>query len=426
MFNSCFLVLYLYNQPMKKKNLVILGAGFGGIYAYRSLSKKVFDEYKVTIIDRNNHFLFTPLLHEVATGSLGAFQVVEPIRSLINHKSFFIQSNVLSIDTDKKEITISDAVIPYDILISSLGSKNNYFNIPGAEQYCYTLKTLNDARKLKNRFIEQFERASRENNPEKRKQLLSFIIVGAGPTGVELAGETAELFFKTFEKYYHNFYCFDEVSLILLNGGQNILETFPKKLQTYAKKVLKKNHVQIKNNVYAIEVFENKIITNTDQEIFADTIIWTAGVSAHNLASEQDVFDTKKSRISVDEYLQVKNQDIFVVGDMARVQTHDGLGYPMTAQVAKQQGQLVGKNISRLLVGNNNLEKFVYKENGMLASLGNHNALASIFGITLYGSFAWFMWRTVYLLNFISWRKRFKIMLDWTIGLFTERDITFL
>ncbi|MGB0925152.1 MAG: NAD(P)/FAD-dependent oxidoreductase [Minisyncoccia bacterium] len=410
---------------MKKKNLVILGAGFGGMYAYKSLSKKVFDEYNVTIIDKNNHFLFTPLLHEVATGSLGALQVVEPIRALLRKNASFLQSEVIKIDTEKKEIITTDSVVSYDIVISALGAKNNYFNIPGTREYCYSLKTLRDAKKLKNRFIQQFECASREPDPEKRKQILSFAIVGAGPTGVELAGETADLFFNTFEKYYHDFYCFDEVSLFLVNGGSTILNTFPKKLQKHATKELKKNHVQIKNNTRVVEVSKNSLKTNTGEDISADTIVWTAGVSAQDLSCVGEVFDIQKTRISVDEYLQVKHKNIFVVGDMAHVSTKDGQGYPMTAQVAKQQGVLVGKNISRVLA-NKKPKKFTYNERGMLASLGNHNAIARIFGVTLYGPIAWFVWRTIYLVNFISWRKRFKIVLDWTVNLFSERDITYL
>ena len=411
---------------MKNKNIVILGAGFGGMYAYKNLSKKIFKDNTITLIDKNNHFLFTPLLHEVATGSLGMNQVVEPIRSLICRETNFIQSEIVSVDTDTKNIKTKKKTIPYDIVISCLGSRSHYFNTPGAQDYCYTLKSLDDAVALKRQFIKKFEEASHEEDKEKRKKILTFAIIGAGPTGVELAGDTADLFFQTFEKYYNNFYCISDVSLILINSNDTVLRMFNEKLGHYATRSLLKHGVILKNNLRVTEVKESSLLTHTGEEIYAETIIWAAGVSAESLKTKKDVFTLNKGKICVNEYLQAEGlEDFYVIGDMSLVNTLDGRGYPMTAQVAKQQGVLVAKNLNRIF-RNEGIKKFVYREKGILASLGNYDAVAFVFGVSFHGVFAWFMWRTIYLMNFISWRKRFKIMLDWTINLFSERDISHL
>ena len=409
---------------MKKKNIVILGAGFGGMYAYKTLSKKIFESDQITLVDKSNHFLFTPLLHEVATGSLGVNQVVEPIRSLICPKTHFLHSEIVSIDVKQKIVKTKKKNIPYDVLISSLGSRSHYYGVPGSAEYCYTLKSLKDAIRLKNQFIDKFEEASREEDMSRRKKILSFAIVGAGPTGVELAGEAVDLFFKTFEKYYNNFYCFKDVSLILINSNDRVLGMFNEKLGRYASTTLTKNNVIIRNNVKASEIKPQSLVTSEGEEIHAETIIWTAGVAAQPLVLEQGSFHLQKGRILVNEFMKAKGlEDFYVIGDMSFVETESGLSYPMTAQVAKQQGVLVGKNINREL-HRKKTKPFKYKERGLLASLGNYDAVAYVEGISFHGFFAWFMWRTVYLMNFISWRKKFKIMLDWTVNLFTERDIT--
>ena len=201
---------------------------------------------------------------------------------------------------------------------------------------------------------------------------------------------------------------------------------FNEKLGQYATRSLSKNGVILKNNMRVQEVKESSVITNTREEIHAETIIWTAGVSAEGLKTERQVFSLNKGKISVDQYMKaIGVDDVYVVGDMSYVATADGRGYPMTAQVAQQQGIWVAKNLNAIFNGNT-AKKFKYREKGILASLGNYDAVADISGFSFYGLFAWFMWRTIYLFNFISWRKRFKIMLDWTINLFSERDISHL
>ncbi len=408
---------------MKKKEIVILGAGFAGIATYLSLPKSVRKNHNITIINRENYFLFTPLIHELATGALNAYHVTEPIRSLIDSDTRFIQSTVTSIDIEGKEISLSLGKIPYDILVIALGSTTNFFNTIGAEKYAYTLKSLDDAKKLRNHFLDTFEAASLEADSSKRKEMLNFIIVGGGPTSVELAAEAAELFFDTFHEYYKNFINFDEISLSLINSGENLLQPFRKKFQKYAKHTLIKKQVKIVNNTRVSEITADGVVTADGKKIAAKTVVWAAGVMAYSLQCPLHLKEVKGC-LMVNDYLQISHyKDVFVLGDMAHVQTTDGRGLPMLAQVAKQQGIIAGKNIGRLVSGKK-LKKFKYKSRGNLVSLGQWHAIADLHLISFTGNFAWFVWRTIYLHNFASWRKRLKITLDWTINLFSERDIT--
>ena len=404
--------------------MVILGAGFGGMYTYTSLSRKCKKQYDITIINRTNHFLFTPLLHEVATGSLETFHIVEPIRSLIDSDTRFLQTDVLSVDTDKKIIMTRHGSVAYDMLISSLGSQTSFFNVPGAAEHSLVLKTLADAVHIKNMFIQKFEAASREPNKDIQKQLLSFVIIGSGPTGVELVGEAANLFFETFGTYYKHLYHPDDISLVLMSSHDTVLRSYKKILQTYAEKTLLGQHVHIKKNVRVVEVTPHGVVCDTGEVVTGHTVIWTGGVVPQILPDVSHNLVIKNHKIVVDEYMRAKNvSDVYVIGDMSYVEHESGSGYPMSAQVAKQQGRLLGKNLSAVHHGLP-LKKFIYKERGMLASLGNYAAVADIFGIPITGRLAWFIWRTIYIGQFISWRKRFRILFDWTIHICTPRDIT--
>lgn len=411
------------SSPKEKTHLVILGAGFGGVYTYKSLPTWVKNSCNITIVDKRNHFLFTPLLPEVAGASLDEHSIVEPIRDIVKKKVNFIQSTVVSVNTKTQTVELPDREISYDILVSALGSTTHFFGTPGAEEFAYTLKDLEDATRLRDRFIDTFEEASREQNELRRKQLLTFMVVGAGPTGVELTGEIADLFFSTFDKQYGNLNI-DEVQLLLVNGGDEVLGMFDKKLRVYAGTSLINDGVTLKNNVRVAEVTDSGVITTDGEVIKAHTVVWAAGVTANSLNCLCGSFDVERGRIHVTEKLLAKNtHNVFVVGDMGLFPTEDGRGLPMTAQIAKQQGVTTGKNIGRLLQ-EQSLQTFIYKEKGLLASLGSFDAVAQIKGVKLTGIVAWFMWRTIYLFNFASYKKRFKIMSDWTINLFSRRDTT--
>lgn len=407
-----------------KKDLVIVGGGFAGIATYRSLPRSVYQHYRITIIDKHNYFLFTPLLHEVATGSLEAQHVVESYEQILRPGDRIIESEVQGFDFENQMIRFNEREpMSYDIAVVALGSTTNFFGTPGAQEHSFLLKDLGDAQKLRNHFIDMFKRASEVDSETEQKEILSTLIIGGGPTGVELAAETAELFFHTFKNYYEGTMDISHASLTLVNAGESLLSPFSPASQYYAQKILREKGVTVLNKTFVKEVYEDSVLTGSDTTIKANTIVWAAGVDVQALETSSHL-ERKKNRVSVTNTLQLEHHDnVFFLGDMASVSGTGERGLPMLAQVAKQQGECTGKNIARL-IDDQPLHKFVFKRKGSLASLGRFQAIAEINGINFYGPLAWFIWRTVYLINFNSWSKRCKIMVDWTINLFSKRDIS--
>ncbi|MAQ77310.1 hypothetical protein CL684_02180 [Candidatus Campbellbacteria bacterium] len=405
----------------KSKHIVILGAGFGGYEAYKALPQWIHKEHTVTVIDKKNHFLFTPLLPEVAGSSLDQHSIVAPLRDILHKDTRFINKKVVKVNTDTQIVSLEGEDIEYDYLISALGAETFFYGTPGAEEHCLVLKHLEDAVAIRNICIDVFEQASQIESKEERAQLLSFMVVGAGPTGAELAGEMGELLFNTLLKQ-HPRITRDEVSLHIVNGGPRILQMFDESLSAYAQKSLEQNHIRISNNVRINEVQEGKAITAEGEALTAYTIIWTAGVSAIDLTCECGSFEKERGRIFTKRTLQAKNNDnVFVVGDMALFPTEDGRGLPMTAQVAHQQGECAGNNLVALMRGKE-LKEFTYKEKGLLASLGSFDAIGQVNGFKVKGVFAWLVWRSVYWILFGFWRKRIAILGEWIRNLFVPRD----
>lgn len=411
------------SAPLVRPHIVILGGGFGGINTYLSLPSSVKKKCKITIIDKQNHFLFTPLLPEVAGSSLKSHNIALPIKDALGASSNFIQDEVISVDLKKKTILLSEeGAIEYDYMVSALGANTFFFGTPGADKYARVFKSLQDAIDLKNRCIDLFQRASELSDKKEQKKLLTFMVIGGGPTGVEVATEIAELIHETLFKKYKNIDRKD-ISIMLVNGGDRVLQMFDTKLSDYAEKSLKKEHVTVLKNTRVTEIKEFSAITKDGTEIPAHTILWTAGVSAIDLNCTCGTFEKERGRIRVHKDLRVVgDDDTFVLGDMALYPTEDNRGLPMTAQVARQQGQLVAKNISALLRGQSTNE-FIYKEKGLLASLGSFNAIGQAGGMKFTGAFAWFMWRGVYLVLFNSWKKRFEIVGTWFKNFFVGKDI---
>lgn len=408
-----------------KKKCIILGFGFGGYHFYKNLSKNFKKEHDITVIDKRNYFLFTPLLHEVAAASLLPETIIEPIRHVIDRDTKFFQTKVKEIDPIKKRIYCTEGNYhEYDILIASTGSKISHFAVPGAESFSYNMKDLIRAQKLKGRIMDVFEKAVKISDSEKRKKSLSFVVVGAGPTGVEFAGELATLVYGTMDKYYYSLLCAEELSITLVNSSDQILKAFPKKLRTEAERILQKKKVEILNDFRVSEVGKDFVLAQGGEKIPSATTIWTAGTEVNSFDNSAEIFKSKNSRIFINEFFEVEDYgDIYMIGDMARLEGGDGKAMPSTAQVARMQGVHLAKNFNRRLLGKSQ-KKFVFREKGMLASLGRYAAIADIKGFQFYGLPAWFMWRTIYLLNFGSWRKRLRIMVDWTINLLTRRDIS--
>jgi NADH:ubiquinone reductase (H+-translocating) len=413
---------------MNVPHIVIIGGGFGGVYTARFLEPLVRKGLAdVTIVSRNNYFLFTPLLHEVATGALSPNSVTEPIREIFRGDNVhFIQAEVKTIDTEKKSIKTSLGQISYDYLVVGSGASTNYYGIPGAEKYSLQLKDLQDAVNIRNAIIKACEKAAATTDIEERRRLLSVAIVGGGATGVELATELVEFMKKTLCSYYHHA-CFDQgdMTVNLIATSTEVLPMFPPKIRTIALDELKKAGVvthlgMMVNEVMNHELKVKDVAAGTDSVMHAQTIIWVAGVAA----STWEIPNTEKergNRIKIDELLRVVGHpEIFSIGDTSGT-------LPMLAQVASQQARALARNIAAVIEKKPaHMKPFVYKPKGMLISLGQWSAAGEIYGHTFKGPLMWWMWRTIYLFNFHSWKKRFRIAAEWTMDIFSPRDISTL
>lgn len=409
-------------------NIVICGGGFGGLYVLNYLHR-YFHKNKsisVTLINEKNYFLFTPLLPEIATGSVSLDNGIEAIREIIKCCDFnFIHNRIVEINLQDKIVKTKDAIINFDYLVIALGSKNNFYNIKGAEEFSYTLKNIDDAIKLKNRFVHIFELASNKylsNSLADLKRMLTFVIVGGGATGVELAGEMNDLFYKTFIKFYHKD-IIDNTQIIIIEKNQEILTQFSQKLRSKARSILTYKNVKILNNVGVIEVKPNAIFLDNGESIPTQTVIWVAGVKANLPLIVGEINYDNRGSLLVNDFLQLPNyNNVFVVGDSCCF-INNQKPLPQLAQVATKQAYYVALNIKNL-INNKKPIKFFYKHSGDLISIGKFYALGDIKGIIISGFFAWLLWKGVYLSKMISFRDKIKTLVDWTLNLFLPRDIS--
>lgn len=412
---------------MPAHRIVILGAGFGGVETYLALRKAKRPNLDITLINKTNYFLFTPLLHEVATGGLGHHNVVEAVREIIGRDpASFLQAEIKDIDTAQRVVHTSAGDVSYDTLVIATGATTAYYGIPGAQEHGYVLKNLSDALRLRNRLIDLFEQAGQAKTASERKQILSFAVVGGGATGVETATEMADLFNDTFQRYYSGDFKRKEVSLSLVSADAELLMPFHPNLRRKALQVLQGEGINVKLKMQVKEVTPQGLTFADGTTLLATTVVWAAGVQPAMVPPAGFECDRGK-RIMVDEFLRVKGQDrVFALGDAACFHTDpapDARPLPMLAQVAVRQGPIVATNILRTL-DKQSLVPFTFKMKGSLVSLGRFQAAAQIGPLHLTGPLAWFIWRTVYFFNFHAWSKRFRIGADWFVNLFFPRDIT--
>ena len=425
-------------------HIVILGAGFAGIYAYLEFHKRYQNnkEIKVTLISERDEFVFIPLIHEVATGLLTTQGVTQPIRTLpVSPGSRFIEASVESVDLDKKEIRVtypnyakdhnksqSDLereVVSYDFLILAMGSETNYYDIPGAEEHTLPIKNLEDTKRIKNHLIERFEEADTLTSEDEIRRVLRFTIIGGGPTGVEMAGEFADLITDEIKKAFPRVYHY--ASIVIIQGAERLVPQMGPWFGRRVEKILyKKMKMRILLCARVTRVEPGKVYIGKDS-ISSDTIIWTAGVKARylDIASSLPVeFESKTKRIKVDSYLRLDNyRDVFVVGDQAWVHKKSGQAYPMRAQFAVREGVLAARNIIRFMEGDR-LGEFKWKDLGFILSIGKGGALAQIIGIKFSGWIAWAIYRAAYLAKVVGVRAKMTTLLNWTLNLFSPRDIS--
>ncbi len=413
-------------MPKEPIKIVIVGGGFGGVYALLHLHKLFHGNEKVEIsmVNKKNYFLFTPLLHEVATGNINPINIVEPIRKILGcclHN--FVVGEVIKADLDNKKLETSEGTLEFDYLVLAPGADTNFYGIPGAEDNSFTLKTLDDAIKLKGHLIDMVDKASLEMDPGKRKEMLSFVIVGAGPTGVELTAEMEEFLRHTFSKYYKK-EVIDDISIKLIQRGEEILPQLSKPLRGRGAKTLEKKGVEIFLNS-SVKKVEGGMVELEDGRILkSKTIVWVAGVKPAYVPFLKEVACEVGGRVKVKDTLDLDCYPyVYAIGDVAGHKSEDGALSPMLAQVAVKQSSVVAHNIKNHMEGRT-LKSFFYKSSGSFVSLGKWMAIGEVHGLKIYGHFAWFVWRTIYLSKLVSMRKKVKVAVDWTMNIFSARDIS--
>jgi NADH dehydrogenase len=414
----------------ESKRIVILGGGFGGVYTAIRLEKlSGHQPMEVTLINRSNYFLMTPLLFEAGSGVLEPRHAVSPIRSLLK-KTRFVQAEIQSVDLDRKIVFAKLAgdelrEIPFDQLVVAVGGTTNTSLVRGSE-HALTFKTLGDAIFLRNRTIELFERAALENDPARRAAMLRFVIVGAGLVGTELAAELAEFVHNVVRAYKQ--IAPAEIRFDLIEAGKRIMPEIDPELSDYATRILTQRGINVRGNtkVKAIEPGTITIDGDPPETIPSNTIIVATGVTPSPLVEKLNLEKNKKGRIVTDATMRVHNQtDIWALGDCAAIpdpSNAEGRPYPQLAQHALREAKLLADNIVRSL-RNETPQPFIYSNKGVLAALGQFRGVGRIYKFRIFGFPAWWVWRTYYLLQMPRWPRRVRIMIDWTIALFFNNDI---
>jgi NADH dehydrogenase len=404
-----------------RPRVVIAGAGFGGLTCARSLRNVPVD---VLLVDRNNYHLFTPLLYQVASALLDPGEIARPVRELIRpiSNADFRQAEVTGADLDRRILMTDRGPIPYDYLVLATGSQSDYFGNASLVQHAFGLKDLGDGLALRNRILSQFEASRWVTDIEKRRTMLTFAVVGAGPTGVELAGALSELIRLVLRKDYRDL-DLGEVRVLLLEAAGSPLGTFVPTLRQAAQKSLEKKHVEVMLGAKVESVTDESIRLAGGKEIAAGTIVWTAGVRASDLGQALALATGRQARVTVEPTLQLAGHPVvFVIGDLAGA-TDRGAPLPMLIPVAMQEGRHVAATIAEL-VANGGASAFRYKDPGIMATIGRNSAVAELGAVHLSGFLGWWMWLAVHLFNVISFRSRILVLVNWAWDyLFYDRPI---
>jgi NADH dehydrogenase len=459
------LTLIHSNVPISTKKILILGGGFAGVEVLKRLQGKFQTDVRIDIrmVSRDNYFLFTPMLPEVASGTIETRHIVTPIREFCNRSRFYA-AEVTKIDLEKKEIAIgytnaygispqdelkeqdskiweiketNQEKLNYDYLVLALGSETNFFGLSDILNNAFTIKNLDDAIKLRNHIISLLEQADiLQNYKETQRKLLTFVVVGGGFAGVETAGELNDFVRQSIGEFYHNI-DINDLRVIMIQSGDKLLpEMNSKRLSEFAIQKLSSRRVEVILNKRATGASQSSIQLNDNTTIDTRTIIWTTGVGMNSLIlSLPCEHDERSGRIIVNEYLEVKGHpEVFALGDCAYIMDKDtGIPYPPTAQHAIREADIAAKNIisevRKDLYENTKKGKegvFAYKTKGIMATVGKRSGVAIIERLELHGFIAWSIWRAYYLLRLPTSHKKIRVMADWTIDLIFKRDITML
>lgn len=413
-------------QPITKRVLIV-GGGFGGIYAALELERRLRarDGVEVTIVNRDNFFLFTPMLHEVAASDLDVTHIVNPVRKLLPKTGFF-DGDVEAIDMDRKVVVVSHGAdghthaLPYDHLIVALGAITNFFGLPGLAERAFTMKSLGDAIALRNRLIALLEEADTECCAAIRDRLLTFVVAGGGFAGVETIAGIND-FVRESLRFYPNL-SEDMIRMVLVHPGDVILPELSPSLGRYAARKLGDRGVDVRTGTRVAAVGADTVTLTDGTTLASATVVWTAGTTPNPLLGALPC-NKERGRLLVDEHLAVPGHaGVWSLGDCALVPDGKGGFHPPTAQHAIRQGRCVARNVVAAIRGKAP-RKFVFRTIGQLASLGRRTGVAQIFGVNFSGFVAWWLWRTIYLAKLPRLEKKLRVALDWTLDLVFSKDL---
>ena len=399
--------------------ILIIGGGFGGLSFLQKARKSKND---FILIDKTNHHLFQPLLYQVATAVLSPADITVPLRNLFkNDKNVrTILSEVKEINKEKKEVTLDNAeVISYDKLIISAGSSSSFFGKNEWSKFAKGLKVINDALDIREKILKAFEKAENEKDERIRKKYLNFVIVGGGPTGVELAGSIAEIAYKNMTKEFRNFSSTD-ANIYLLEAGDRILPSFSESLAKKSYKYLNDLGVKVMTKERVVNIEEMKVTTNK-QVIDADNIIWAAGNEASSLIKYLDTETDNEGRALVNPDCSIKeDNEVYVIGDAANFITASGESLPGIAPVAIQQGRYVAHNIKKN-IEKENRKPFKYSDKGTMATIGRFKAIGVVGNFELAGFTAWLFWSLIHLVYLIGYRSKILVAIEWIFAYFFNK-----
>ena len=390
--------------------VVVVGAGFGGLRVARALRRA---PVQVVLLDRNNYHLFQPLLYQVATAGLEPEQIAKPVRAILRgQKNFdFRMVEVTAVDLAQRRLATSGGPIPYDFLVLAHGGETNFFGLDSMMKHGLGLKDIGDAVTIRNHVLTCFEQAMLETDPERRRARLTFIVVGGGPTGVEMAGALSELIRLVLVKDYPRLNIKD-VRILLLEATDKLLASLPERLREAAGKTLWRKWIDVRFGATVADFDGEQIRLKSGEIIPAHTVIWAAGVRAAGLSARLGLPTARQGRITVEPTLQVQGHpDVYIIGDAA-YREQNGEPLPMVAPVAIQMAETVARNIARTL-RNKPLQEFHYHDQGTLATIGRNAAVAHVFGLQLSGFPAWVMWLVVHIIQLIGFRNKLFVLLNW-------------
>ncbi|HEX5807579.1 MAG TPA: NAD(P)/FAD-dependent oxidoreductase [Anaerolineales bacterium] len=407
---------------MNTPHVVILGAGFGGLNVARSLAKA---PVRITLIDRQNYHLFQPLLYQVAIARLLPSEIAYPLRTIYRQQKnlTFQMGEVAGIDFEQRYVKLNGSVIAYDYLVVALGAETNFFGMETVRQNGFQLKDIASAIETRNHLLKMFEGASREADPEKRAAMLTFVVVGGGPTGVETAGALAELISQVMVKDYPDL-DLNEARVLLLEANDHLITAYPHELRHATYDLLHRKHVEILLKARLAD-YNGEAVTLLDgTHIATHTLIWTAGVKAAQVLQALTVERASAGRIRVAPTLQLPGHpEVFVIGDAAYLLDESGQPLPMLSTVAIQQGKHTAHNIQRLLI-KAPPKSFRYRDPGLLATIGHNAAVARIWGISFSGFVAWVIWVFLHIYRLIGFRNRILVFVNWAWDyLFRENQV---